>query len=137
MKFSTLAATIGLAQAGFPKFDSFHAHCQLDYTVDASCSDTYNLFDSTLENFEDPASPQGKYSLKSKTPSSEIWNTRLTANEKYTDNVRFNFNDDGGKCHIQAQSQSISLSYYDYSVNFCNMFNVMRSTYPDLQISQV
>ena len=137
MKFFALSALVASAQAGFPSFDSFHAHCQIDYTVDASCADTYALFDSSLNGFQDPASPQGTYSLKSKSPSSEIWNTRVTANGKYTDDVRFNFNGSGDSCAIKAQSQSKSLSYYDYSVNFCNMFNVMRSTYPDLQISQV
>ena len=137
MKFSALAATLGLAQAGFPSFDSFHAHCQIDYTVDASCADTYSLFDSTLTDFVDIASPKGTYKPKSKSAPTEIWNTRLTANGKYTDDVRFNFKDNGAKCDITAQSRSQSLSYYDYSVNYCNMFNVMRSAYPDLQLSQV
>merc|ERR1712224_468632 len=103
MKFSTLAALVGFTQAsGFPKFDSFHAHCQIDYTADASCADTYSLFESTLDGFQDPASPQGQYSSKSKAQNSEIWETRKTANGKYTDNVRFNFNDSGDKCAIQA-----------------------------------
>ena len=73
MKFSALAAMVGFTQAGFPKFDSFHAHCQLDYTVDASCDATYDLFESTTDGFVDVASPPGTYSPKSKTPKSEIW----------------------------------------------------------------
>ena len=33
-------------------------------------------------------------------------------------------NDDVGGCVIVGHSRSESVSYYDYSVNFCNLWNV-------------
>ena len=138
MKYSTLVALIGCSNAAsFPAFDSFHAHCAIDYEVDTPCADTYSTFKDTLDKFEDPASPQGSYASKQETEGAEIWVERTTANKKYIDDVRFNFEQDGDKCKVAAQSRSQSLSYYDYNVNYCNMFNVMRTVYPDLQISDV
>ena len=138
MKFSALAALVGFTQAAsFPSFDSFHAHCQIDYTTSDSCATAFSSFHDTLDGFQDPASPQGTYTSKQETSPSEIWTQRKTANGKYTDNVRFNFADSGNGCAITSQSQSISLSYYDYSVNYCNMFNVLRTVYSDLEIKDV
>merc|ERR1740117_389123 len=139
MKFTTLTALLGFSNAAsFPAFDSFHAHCAIDYEINAACPDTFSSFKDTLGAFQDPASPQGTYTSKQVTEGSEIWTTRVTANKKYTDNVRFNFKADGDdKCKIAAESQSISLSYYDYNVDYCNMFNVLRTVYPDIQIKDV
>ena len=59
-----------------------------------------------------------------------VWAERLTANQEYTDDVMWTTMGAGGNnsCTITAKSRSQSLSWYDYSVNFCNMFNPLRGT---------
>ena len=59
-----------------------------------------------------------------------VWATRRTANDKYTDDVMWTTVGAGTdtSCTVTAKSRSQSLSYYDYNVNFCNMFNPLRGT---------
>ena len=127
MKTFAIAALLGAASA-FPSFDSFHAHCQIEVTIDKSCDDTLKALSTYVKSGKDEASPPGSYSM-SQEDSTMVWATRTTANNKYTDDVMWAKVGDGSAntCTIQAKSKSKSLSYYDYSVNFCNMYNPLRA----------
>ena len=124
MKFATLALVAGAS--AFPSFDSFHAHCALTFDVQGSCADAYTAMDNMVKTNADPASPKGTYSAKQETAGKYLWSQRKTANGKYIDDVDFTFADSNGNCKVSARSRSETLSYYDYNVNFCNMYNVAR-----------
>ena len=129
MKLATLALFAGAASAeyGFPSFSGLHAHCEITAdNLKQSCDSLNKEFDTMLTNFKDPSN--GQYTLHA-SGAGYTWATRLTKNKKYTDNVIFEFSDDGnGGCNLDAKSQSISLSFYDFDVNFCNMYNVIESS---------
>ena len=125
MKFA-IAALIGAVSA-FPSFDSFHAHCQIEVSVDMSCDDAIASLSDYVKSGKDEASPPGKYAIHQED-GSMVWATRRTANDKYTDDVMWQKGDGtANTCTITAKSRSQSLSYYDYNVNFCNMFNPLRA----------
>ena len=102
---------------------------------ESNCADT---MDSLAKVFNDQgktasvvdmASPAGTYSKKNppRESTSEVWGTRRTANNKYTDDVAFDkVSEKDGKCTIMGKSYSQSVSYYDYNVNFCNIYNGLR-----------
>ena len=54
MKTFAIAALIGAASA-FPSFDSFHAHCQIEVTVEKSCSETLSLLSDYVKSGRDAA----------------------------------------------------------------------------------
>ena len=54
-----------------------------------------------------------------------IYSTRLTYNQKYTDDQLFEFTTSGADCAVAMRSQSESLSYLDNGVNYCNMWNIV------------
>ena len=88
----------------------------------------------------DPKSSPGTYQLLSTTAGSYTSGSRTTANGQYTDKFDFKYsvhlggNSTGlrgrvtGGCRIDACSQSQSTSYYDYSTNYCNMYNLFCAT---------
>ena len=89
----------------------------------------------------DTASPAGGiYTIKEKNDGDEyqegqyIWSTRQTKNKKYTDDQMFEFNVDKQGCQVKGHSRSQSLSYYDYSVNYCNLWNVYNALGLDWEI---
>ena len=125
MKF--VAALIATASAAsFPSFDSLHAHCGMTTVFNADCDTVYNTLSTELKNFKDPSN--GVYNLKQQG-NGQVWATRVTLNGKYTDDVEFTVATTGsnGTCAVQSKSRSQSLSYYDYDVNYCNQYNVIRS----------
>ena len=129
MKSVAIAALLGLASA-FPSFDSFHAHCQIEATIDGSnCADTLQALSDYVKSGKDEATPAGIYTHVAED-STMVQATRKTANGKYTDDVMWSTVGAGTdtSCTINAKSRSQSLSYYDYSVNFCNMYNPLRGT---------
>ena len=78
MKTVAIAALIGAASA-FPSFDSFHAHCQIEVTVEKSCSETLSLLSDYVKSGRDAATPAGHYAIQSED-STMVWATRKTAN---------------------------------------------------------
>ena len=129
MKYLTLLALFASSTSAFPDFDSFHAHCQVMVDVEKDCATALKDLSEYVKSGRDEASPAGKYALFQED-STMVWATRLTANGKYTDDVQWQKLDDGSatKCTIVGKSRSQSLSYYDYNVNFCNIYNPLRGT---------
>ena len=129
MKFIT-AALLGLATVqAFPSFDSFHAHCQTEMQVDAPCNKVIDDLNKWVAAGKDVANPPGHYSAKQSTDKL-VWAERKTANGKYVDDVQWETTaGTATSCTISGKSKSQSLSYYDYNVNFCNMYNPIRDLY--------
>ena len=134
MKFTAVAMLIGATQAGFPSFDSFHAHCELTVDVKASCADVKtNIHKMVNTPNLDPAN--GFYHPKSEGDSM-IWATRTGPGKKYTDDVMWEFSSNGAdSCSVHSKSRSQSFSYYDYGFNFCNMYNAYRTSYWTPEVS--
>ena len=112
----------------FPRFDSMHAHCAMNVTFEGvTCNSLYQLVDYQVRAFEngDKCSQPGFYGVFEENESSYVWSTRETANKKYVDDQLFEFTQSGNTCQVAAKSRSQSLSYYDYSVNYCNMWNIL------------
>ena len=122
-----LAATASALKGSFPGFDSFHAHCQITVPSTKSCADIYGSIVDVVDNNKDTASPAGKYVEHEKDENDYVWAVRTTANGKYNDDVIFELaGAANGGCSIKARSRSQSFSVLDNSVNFCNMFNVVK-----------
>ena len=124
---AALAAISMASKEGFPKDDAFHADCHVNAVFQASCDQVYSKMDSDIRSYNtDETSPsQGVYTLKEESENEYIWSTRLTKNKQYTDDQLFNFTQsDAAVCTVVGHSRSQSMSVYDYSVNFCNLWNV-------------
>ena len=85
----------------------------------------------------DIAEPPGYY-RKNSPPietSTWTWGTRETADRIYHDDVAFyGIEQDDGKCMVTGKSRSQTASYYDYHVNFCNIYNGSRIVTRDSKI---
>ena len=129
--FAFLAVVAVADKSKFPKDDAFHADCHVSATFDGvSCDTLYTLIDAEIRRWNsDTTSPsQGVYTLKEEANDDYIWSTRLTKNKKYTDDQIFEFTTTNAGCTVAGHSRSQSMSYYDYSVNFCNLWNVYNGT---------
>ena len=129
--FALLAAVAVASKSNFPKDDAFHADCHVTATFDGiSCDSLYALVDNEIRSWgSDTTSPaQGVYTLKEEATDDYIWSTRLTKNKEYTDDQLFEFTSTNTGCVVAGHSRSQSMSYYDYSVNFCNLWNVYNGT---------
>ena len=131
MKSFFLGLGVAAVSAGFPSFDSFHAHCALSTSVAMDCTTAQAAIDAVINGNEDRASPKGTYTMKQETAGQDSWATRKTANGKYTDDVYFGLAAAGNSCTVNAKSRSQSLSYIDNNVNYCNMWNVFKVAFPE------
>lgn len=117
----------GVSADKFPAFDTFHAHCAMTTTLSASCSDVYAALNKTVQTPSwDPAN--GVYAVKQEVAGSSIWVTRTTPTKHYVDDIEFLLTAKGDTCEVSAKSRSETLSYYDYNTNYCNMYNVFKSS---------
>ena len=72
----------------------------------------------------------GSYSIWSATEEEQIWAVRETPVHHYKDDILFNYHPKNGEdfsapgCTVEAKSRSQSFSIYDYSTNYCNMWNL-------------
>ena len=124
---ATLAALAIASKSSFPHDDAFHADCHLTAEFDGmSCDSLYALVDNEIRSWDSSTkSPAaGVYGLKEEANNDYIWSTRKTKNEKYTDDQLFEFTATASGCQVSGHSRSQSMSYYDYSVNYCNLWNV-------------
>jgi len=102
-----------------------HASCQVDVTAEAACSDVMSEMEARVAGissgaWHDPHN-NGIYSLEGQH-GDELEFQRVTGNKKYTDKLKFTFEDgSGGTCKIQGCSESQVFSIADFSTNYCNM----------------
>merc|ERR1712032_187173 len=124
---ASVATLTQAAVSDFPKFDSLHAHCAMSTNYENTlCSALYTEMDHELRSWSTGGPAQGVYTIYEQEEGVYIWSTRLTKNKQYTDDQIFEFSQEGQACHVAARSRSQSHSYYDYDVNYCNMWNVLN-----------
>ena len=121
-----------IGNKSFPSFDAFHAHCAITVNFqEASCLDSFNAMKDFIETAHPEPGAGGTYKIWDATEEEMIWATRTTPKKKYVDDIMFEFIGDptdfrAKGCSVKGRSRSQSLSYYDYSTNYCNMWNVMK-----------
>ena len=100
----------------------------------ASCLHAFNTMKDDGYNWRpEPNGAKGIYEVYDATEEETLWVTRTTPTKKYVDDISFNFippntEDFNVKgCTVEGKSRSRSLSYYDYSTNYCNMWNMFTS----------
>ncbi|CAE7497076.1 unnamed protein product [Symbiodinium sp. CCMP2592] len=104
---------------------TFHASCQVAVTADATCSEVMSEMEARVAGistgaWHDPHN-NGTYSQQDKG-ANELTFQRLTGNKKYTDKLKFTFEDaPSGTCNIQGCSESQVFSVADFSTNYCNL----------------
>ena len=113
----------------FPSFDAFHANCAIQVTYTAQqCSAVYSSMKNALTQFQGGDAGKGVYAFVDQKEDTYFWMTRTTPVKKYVDDIAFELSQSGINCVVKSRSRSQSLSYYDYSTNFCNMWNPLKNT---------
>ena len=141
MKFAiaaTLAAAVSAKATDFPKFDSFHANCGMDVTFKGvSCGAIWTSIDATVRGWSNGGPSSGLYAVFEESKSSYVWSTRTTPVAHYVDDQIFELTPTTAGCAVSSRSRSQSLSQYDYSTNYCNMWNVFEAVggYSNLSIN--
>mmetsp|Transcript_42278 Transcript_42278/g.88331 ORF Transcript_42278/g.88331 Transcript_42278/m.88331 type:complete len:360 (-) Transcript_42278:229-1308(-) len=102
-----------------------HASCQVSVTADATCLEVMSEMEARVAGistgaWHDPHN-NGIYSQQDKG-ANELTFQRLTGNKKYTDKLKFTFEDaPSGTCNIHGCSESQVFSVADFSTNYCNL----------------
>jgi len=110
----------------------FHASCELSWVVGSSCANTKAFVKANIQNCcvqKTIAKPYTNYTL---TGEGSNWLSGTHGfTDGYVDMVVFKFQDKANICAVNACSQSLSLSVYDYCANYCNVRNIIRGiAYP-------
>lgn len=125
--FGLLALTVSADIPDFPSFDFAHAHCAMQVTyLGKDCKDMFVSLNNLLTEYQQGDPGKGIYAFHDIEINNYFWVTRTTPVRKYVDDIAFEFVDGCDGCSIWARSRSQSLSYYDYSTNFCNMWNPLH-----------
>ena len=126
--FATLAAVATAAASDFPRFDSMHAHCQMNVKfVYTSCAVLYAELDDEIRSWANGDPSNGLMAVKEEELYTYIWSTRTTPVAHYIDDQIFELTQNGHDCDVLAKSRSQTTSLYDYDTNYCNMWNVLNS----------
>mmetsp|Transcript_73275 Transcript_73275/g.174604 ORF Transcript_73275/g.174604 Transcript_73275/m.174604 type:complete len:381 (-) Transcript_73275:212-1354(-) len=102
-----------------------HASCQVSVTADATCLEVMSEMEARVAGistgaWHDPHN-NGTYSQQEQG-AAELAFQRTTGNKKYTDKLKFTFEDaPSGTCNIQGCSESQVFSVKDFSTNYCNL----------------
>ena len=80
-----------------------------------------------MKTIADPA--LGSYALFKEETNQWVWATRTGTPQNPTiDDVLFSFEQtNDNTCTVVGKSRRQKTSLYDYDVNFCNIYNVLRS----------
>ena len=139
ISFAMLALTTIAKIPSFPSFDWTHANCALAATYPGQqCSAVYQSMSKVITGYAQGDVGRGVYDFVEQSENQYIWATRTTPVAKYVDDVGFEFTQVGNDCRVQGSSKSRTTSYYDYSTNYCNMYNPIKNTgvYTSLTVSE-
>ena len=127
--FALLAAIAAIAVADksdFPHDDAFHADCHVTAEFNLlSCETLFKKLSAMISRWDSPeTSPaQGTYTIHAEEEFDYIWSTR------HSDDQIFEFTPaETSGCVVAGHSRSQYMSYYDYSGNFCNLWNVYHGS---------
>jgi hypothetical protein len=126
---AALVAAVSADISSFPSFDALHANCAMKalYPGEA-CATTYANMRKVITSWKGGDPGKGLYDIKEEKENTYIWVTRTTPVKRYVDDIAFEFSTTGSGCQVSSRSRSQSLSYYDYSTNYCNMWNPIKYT---------
>ena len=129
-KSIVIAALVAAAAAdSFPSFDALHANCAMKaFYPNEACPTTYTNMRNVIISWKNGDPGKGLYDIKEEKEGSYIWVTRTTPVKRYVDDIIFEFSNNWSGCNVSSRSRSQSLSYYDYSTNYCNMWNPLKYT---------
>jgi hypothetical protein len=117
-----LASLLSLSCA--QNFD--HAHCGLTWQATVSCSKFIGFLAKEITAFSCTVCQEKNYTMVART-NTTITALHTTPVAKYVDDLSFTATQSGASCSVDAFSISRTLSLYDYSTNFCSLFNLMRA----------
>lgn len=116
-----------------PGSESFiHASCSTVVSVEGfSCTEVKEEILARIAGqhtgkWQDPHN-NGKYKVIEAADDGSLLLSRRTGNDKYTDKMLFNFEDDQSgekRCTLAACSESQVTSVADFSTNYCNLRNL-------------
>ena len=111
----------------FPAFDMTHANCAMDVTfAGKTCSTIHDELKTVIDGYAAGDVGKGVYEYV-ESSSEYFWVTRTTPVHKYVDDIAFELSDSADGCVVKSRSRSRTLSYYDYSTNYCNMWNPLHN----------
>ena len=129
---ASIAALAHGSASDFPKDDSKHDSCKVNAMFKGySCSELYDdLVDQIEEWDSDRRSPAGgEYDIKEKSKSDKyIWSTRLSRNKRDSDDILIELTSTSKGCTASGHSRSQEAYFVDYTVNFCNIWNIYYGT---------
>ena len=119
----------------FPELNRENAYCQFEVTVMSDCPTIYAKIKQAISIFTVMFEPGGgTMDRQEYFEGRSIWANRTSPINKYEQDVQFTVKGDASpsiqfqQCLIDARSRSRRESYFDKSVNFCNLFNVLDNT---------
>lgn len=119
-----------LFSASFACGNALHAHCQLNWNfADVQCSTLLQIFANQFRHCCLDSSIKAdytNYTLVSLDTQNLVVQGHITFNDGYIDDQTITLTQSGANCTAVACSVSESLSYYDYSANYCDSHNLAR-----------
>lgn len=126
---AALVAAVSASINNFPSFDALHANCAMRAVYPGeACSTTYSNMRAVILGWKSGDPGKGLYDIKEESANNYIWVTRTTPVKRYVDDISFQFASTSAGCQVSSKSRSQSLSYYDFSTNYCNMWNPLKYT---------
>ena len=123
-----LIAGANAAAKDFPKFDMFHANCEMFVNYpNTTCDSLYTSLDTELRSWATGDPSKGLIAIQEESSPAYIWTTRTTPIKKYVDDQIFELTQVGSTCAVHARSRSQPTSVYDYDTNYCNLWNPLNS----------
>lgn len=126
---AALVAAVSADITDFPSFDALHANCAMKAVYPGeACATTFANMRAVVLGWKTGDPGKGLYDIKEEKENTYIWVTRTTPVRHYVDDIAFQFAQTSAGCQVSSRSRSQSLSYYDYSTNYCNMWNPIKFT---------
>ena len=108
-----------------------HAHCSFKVSWPSTdCSSAFSYLVDQVSHFNNPSVRESNYTLISSSASAlTIHSTHTSPVHRYIDDQHMSLapSTSGTGCDMDAKSESRPISIYDYSTNFCDVYNLLRA----------
>lgn len=102
------------------------AYCEILLHPIVTCDYVIDLITKRMSGevaYNDPL--DGKYHFE-QGKKDFIYGTHTSADQYYVDDIWFNAFHHGSSCNITALSKRRTVSFYDFSANYCNLYNLYK-----------
>jgi len=124
-----LLVGIFISLVAFSQTQILHTHCYMNYVFKENCDDIFHYLTNQVKYFNVTEVRENNYTLISADAENLILKAIHTTTLKlYIDDLKFVFGQ-SLTCNIRGESESRTISIYDYCTNYCNLFNLFRK-YP-------